>query len=215
MKYKGEHGPFYMSAYIMDVICFRTPFPLMNCSWTLTVTEPIHHSKLWEENSKDCFYEICHNVVIPIHESIYGQPPPRILEQIIRNLGAIVDWYIEEIFSYIRVFNCYKSRHALPIFLPDRLVCREVAYQIISRGTTKELKEAQKIVWPTFLIQVGVFSLSDFGNAKVEASALEYIKLVDIEYKWNDPYRVVENHLDQFNMKIYIHEYSPYDEIFK
>jgi hypothetical protein len=151
-------------SYIMDAICFRTPFPLMNWRWTLTVTEPIHfyHSKLWEENSKDSFYEICHNVVIPIHEVIYGWPPPIISEQIIGNLGAIADWYIEESFSYIRVFNCYISPHALPRFLPDRLVCREVAYQTVSGGITKELKVAQKRVWPTFPIQVGVFSLSEF-----------------------------------------------------
>ena len=81
----------------MDAICFKTPFPLMNWRWTPTVTEPIHlyHSKLWEENKKDYFYEICHNVVIPIHEIIYGFPPPRISKQIIGNLGAIANWYIE------------------------------------------------------------------------------------------------------------------------
>ena len=68
-KYKGEHAPFYMSAYIMDAICFRTPFPLMNWIWTPTVIEPIHfyYANLWEEISKDFFYEIFHNVVIPIH----------------------------------------------------------------------------------------------------------------------------------------------------
>jgi hypothetical protein len=131
------------------------------------------------------------------------------------NLGAIVDWYIEESFSYIRVFGCYISPHALPIFLPNRLVCREVAHQTVSGGITKELKATHKRVWPTFPIQVGVFSLSDFGHAKVEASALEDIKLVDIEYKRHDPHRVVENHLAQFNMKRYIHEDSPYDEVFR
>jgi hypothetical protein len=77
------------------------------------------------------------------------------------------------------------------------------------------MKAPQKRVWPTFPIQVGVFSLSDFGHAKVEASALEDIKLVDIEYKRHDPHRVVENHLAQFNMKRYIHEDSPYDDIFR
>jgi hypothetical protein len=69
-------------------------------------------------------------------------------------------------------------------------------------------------VWPTFPIEVGVFSLSDFGHAKVEDLALEDIKFVGIEYKRHDPHRVVKNHLSQFNMKINIHEYSPYDEIF-
>jgi hypothetical protein len=66
-----------------------------------------------------------------------------------------------------------------------------------------------------FPIQVGIFSLSDFGHAKVEASALDDIKLADIEFKRHDPHRVVENHLAQFNMKRYIHENSPYDEVFR
>jgi hypothetical protein len=65
-------------------------FPLMNWNWTPTVTKPVHiyHSKLWEENTKDCFYEIFHNVIIPIHEVLYGNPPPRISEQIMGNIGA-------------------------------------------------------------------------------------------------------------------------------
>jgi hypothetical protein len=138
--------------------------------------------------------------------------PRRISEQIIGNLGAIADWYIEERFSYIRVFGCFTSPHSLPRFLPDRLVCREVAYQTVSGGITKELKATQKRVWPTFPIEVGIFSLSDFGHAKVEASTLEDIKLVDIEYKRHDPHRVVEIHLDQFNMKRYIHPMTKFSE---
>jgi hypothetical protein len=205
LKSRGQHAPFYMSAYITDAICFMTPFPLMNWSWTPTSFEPIHfyHSKLWEESSKYFFYEICHNVVTPIHVAIYRHPPPRILEQIMGNLGVIADWYIEENFSYIRVFGCFVSPHAIPKFLLDRLVCREVA-----GGMTKDLKATQKKVWPTFPIQVGMFTLSDFGHTKFEASALEDVKLVDIEYK-RDHHRVVENHLSQFNMKRYIHEYYP------
>jgi hypothetical protein len=135
-----------MSTYIINAICFKTPFPLMNCNLIPTVTEPIHvyHSKLWEENAKDFFYEIYNNVVIPIHEAIYGHPPPRIYEQIMGNLGAIVDWYIEESISYIIVFGCYASPHVLPIFILDRLVCREVSYQTVSAGITKELKAEKK-----------------------------------------------------------------------
>jgi len=32
LKSRGQHAPFYMSAYITDAICFMTPFPLMNWS---------------------------------------------------------------------------------------------------------------------------------------------------------------------------------------
>jgi hypothetical protein len=131
-----------MSAYIMDAICFMTPFPLMSWSWTPTNVEPIHfyHSKLWEDKARDFFYEICHYVVVSIHIALYGFPPPRISDRIMANLGKIADWYIEENFSYIRVFGCSVPPHALPKFLPDRLVCREVAYQTVNRGHQQRIE---------------------------------------------------------------------------
>jgi hypothetical protein len=55
-KSKGQTTHFYIFVYVMDAICFMTPFPLMNLSWNPTSVEPIHiyHSKLWEE--KDRFF---------------------------------------------------------------------------------------------------------------------------------------------------------------
>jgi len=88
--------------------------------------------------------------VVPIHIALYGFPPPQISERIIGNLGKITYWYIEENFCYIRVFGCSVPPHALLNFLPDQLVCREVAYQTVTVGINKELKETQKKVWPTF-----------------------------------------------------------------
>jgi hypothetical protein len=131
------------------------------------------------------------------------------------NLKKIADWFVEENFSYIRVFGCSVSPHALRNFMPDRLVCREVDYQKVTGGIGKELKDAQKKFLPTFPLQVGRFSLLDFGHSKVEAATLEDVKLVDIEFKIHDPYKIVENHLAQCNMKIYVHEDSPHDDIFR
>jgi hypothetical protein len=99
------------------------------------------------------------------------------------NLGAVADWYIEENLSYIRVFNFLVSPHSISKLLPDRLVCREVAYQTVTRGIRKELKAAQKKFWPTYPLQVGRFSLLNFGHFKVEAATLEDVKLVDIEFR--------------------------------
>jgi hypothetical protein len=76
------------------------------------------------------------------------------------------------------------------------------------------LKKDQKKVWPTFPIQVGIFTLLDFGHSKVQVATLEYVKLVDIEFKKHDPCKIVDNHLAQYSMKRYIHEDSPYDEMF-
>jgi hypothetical protein len=216
-KSKGQPSPFYMSAYIMDVIFFMTPFPLMNWSWNPTSVEPIHfyHSKLWEDKARYFFYEIFHYVVVPIHITLYNCPPPRISDKIMGNLGRIVDLYIEEKFSSIRVFGCSVPPHALPNFLPDRLVCQEVSYQTVTGGIIKELKVAQKKVWPTFLLQVGMFYLLDFGHSKEEATALEDVKFVDIEFKRHDPQKIMENQLSQYNLKRYMHENSPHDEVLK
>jgi hypothetical protein len=216
-KLKGKPDHFYMLSYIMDAICFTIPFPMMNWSWTPTSSEPIHFydSKLWEENDKYSFYEIFHGVVIPIHITIYGHPSPRILETIMGNLGTLTNWFIEENFSHIRIFGSFIPPHALPHFLPDGMLCREVAYQTIARGINKEFKEAQKNVWPIFPIQVGVFTLLYFVHSKFEVVALEDVKLFDIELKKHDPHKIMENHLAQYNMKRYIHADSPYDEMFK
>jgi hypothetical protein len=40
-------------------------------------------------------------------------------------------------------------------------------------GISKELKEVQKKAWPSFPLQIGTFSLLDFGHSKVEAMALD------------------------------------------
>ena len=179
----------------------------MNWSWTPTSAKPIHfyHSKLWEDKAKDFFYEICYHVVVHVHISLYGCPPPQISYRIMGNLGKITHRFIDEKFSYIMVFGFSIPPHALSRFLPDRLVCREVSYQTVIGSINKELKAAQKKVWPTFPLHVGMFSLLDFGHSKVEDVALEDVKLVDIEFKRHNPHKIVENHLAQFNMKIYVH----------
>jgi hypothetical protein len=201
----------------MDAICFMTPFPLMNWSWNITYLEPIHeyHSELWEENAKKSFYEICHFVVIPMHKMFFGYDPPRISETVSKNLKPIADWFIEEIFSYIKIYGFSIPPHALPKFLPDRLVCREVAHQIVKGGIGIELKAAQKKYWLIFPTHIGKFSLQNLGHSKVEEKALEEVKLLNIEYKRHDPYQLVNKHLIHCNMKSYEHEESPWKDMFK
>jgi hypothetical protein len=94
-------------------------------------------------------------------------------------------------------------------------VCREVAYQIVTGGIDTELKASQKKFWPLFPVQIGKCSLLNFGHSKVEAAALDDIKLVDLELRKHDPYQVVGNHLTHCNMKMYEHEVSPCDDMFK
>jgi hypothetical protein len=214
---KGQPVAFYMSAYIMDAICFRTPFPLMNWSWNPSCTEPIHkyHSAMWEENAKDNFYEICHYVIIPLHRMFFGCEPPRISDTIMENLKKVADWFIEENFSYVRVFGCAIPPHALPKILPDRLICREVAYQLVNGGIGLELKAQQKKSWPSFPVYLGKFALLNFGHSKSEAESLSEVKLVNIEHRKHDPYQIINRHVAQCGLKAYEHEESFYDDVFR
>jgi hypothetical protein len=52
----------------------------------------------------------------------------------------------------------------------------------------------------------------DFGHSKFEAVALEDVKF---KFKRQNPCNIVETHLSQLNMKWYMCEKFPYDEIFK
>jgi hypothetical protein len=213
----GKIASFFMSAYIMDAVCFLTPFPLMSWSWTPSEAEPIHvyHSKLWEDKASDFVYEIFNWVMVPLHVTIFGHPPPRISDSIAVNLSSIADWYVEAEFSYLRVFGASVPLNALPLFIPDRLACREIARQTVIGGVSKELKGYSKKVWPPFPIHLSSYSLLDFGHAKAEAAALEDLKLVHVEFKKHDPQRVVSNHLASCGLKRFEHENSPSDDIFR
>jgi hypothetical protein len=127
----------------------------------------------------------------------------------------VVDWYIEEEFSYIRVFGTYVPPYDLSLFLPDKLVRREIPRKIVLSGIRKELKGVSKKVWTPFPIHISTYYLLYFVHAKVEATALEEMKLVDIEFKKHDPNKIVSNHLVSCGLKRYEHEDTPHDEVFR
>ena len=115
-----------------------------------------------------------------MHKMFFGYDPPHISKIVSKNLKPIEDWFIEESFSYIRVYGCSIPPHGIPKFLLDRLVCREGAHKIVKGGIRIELKEAQKKSWPIFPVHIGKFSLQNLGHSKVEAEALEEVKLLNI-----------------------------------
>jgi hypothetical protein len=150
-----------------------------------------------------------------MHVSIFGNPLPRISDSIATNLSSVDDWYVEAEFSYIRVFGASVPLYALPLFMPDRLVCRKITRKTVIGGIRKELEFFSKKVWPPFPIHLNTYSLLDFGHSKAEAVTLEDIKLVHIEFKKHDPHKVVGNDMVIFGLKRYEHEHSAHDDIFR
>jgi hypothetical protein len=152
--------------------------------------------------------------MVPMHSSIFGNPSPMISDSIATNLSNVVDWYIEAKFSYIRVFGTSVPPYALPLFIPDRLACREIARQTMIGGISKDLKGILKKVWPPFPIHLNTYSLLDFRQVKFEAMDFEDIKLIHIEFKKHDPHRIMGNHMASCGLKWYEHEHLSHDDIF-
>jgi hypothetical protein len=153
--------------------------------------------------------------MVPLHVAIFGQLPTRISDSVTTSLGRVADWYLEVKCLYIMVFGTSVPPYSLPLFLPDKLLCREIARQSVLSRISKELKGVSKKVWPPFPIHIGAYSLLDFVHTKAKAAALEKMMLVDIEFKKHDPSKVVRNHLASCGLKRYEHKDSPHDKKFQ
>jgi hypothetical protein len=64
---------FYMTTYLIDVICFAHHFPALEWIWTPS-QPPIHIycSKLWDINYKEYFYSIYDHFIAPLYKVIFG-----------------------------------------------------------------------------------------------------------------------------------------------
>lgn len=63
------------------------------------------------------------------------------------------------------------------MFILEKLVSREVGYQIVSYGITKTLNESNKKIWPTFPIKFGIFSLVNYWHDEKEILAIQVLNL--------------------------------------
>jgi hypothetical protein len=90
-----------------------------------------------------------------------------------------------------------------------------VAYQLAKGGIGLELKSLQKKAWPSFPVHIGKLTLLNIDHSKSEAESLEEVKLVDIEHRKHNPYQIISRHYIHCNLKVYEHEVSPYDDIFR
>ena len=145
---------FYMSAYIMDTICFNSDCPILGWKWTPQYPTPIHiyHKELWKTHYKNHLYRICHGFVLPVHYAIFNKPTPRLSDEAIVDLTSIGNWFGEENSTYIRLFGSNTAPHVLPLYIFDKLFSREIAYRITEEAMSRNLKDSKTRVWPPFAL---------------------------------------------------------------
>ena len=81
---------------------------------------------------KKIFYDICSYFMIPLQLILKNQLALRFTQEAINTLKELSDWFIDEEFSYIRIYGYEGAPYILPRYVLDRLSLREIAYQTIS-----------------------------------------------------------------------------------
>lgn len=154
---------FYMSAYIIDVVCFTSDFLAMGCKWTTQDHLLIHvyYNMLWVSKFENHFYKIFHGVILPLFQPLFNEKAPRLSKEAQADFSSIGKWFGEELFTYVRVFGSLSRLHVLPLYVHDKILTREVAYQSVGNELTRLLKEDKKASWPSFPIYCGVYCLDN------------------------------------------------------
>jgi len=159
-----------MSAYIFDDVFLCTHFPTMGWKWTTNDPTPIFlgYKQMWEQDYVPLLYQLCYVVILPLHQLVFNRRCLRFTKEAIIDLQAIGRYFLEESFSYIRIFGSEAFPHVLPMYVSDKLMAREIAYPAVGNGLTKTLREMKKSLWPKFPLQCVSFTLLIYGHAYKE-----------------------------------------------
>lgn len=167
-----------MEAYLIDAIYAKTPFPLLNWGYAHTQQHiHVYYSNIWVVNCQEFIYEICDHFMVPLNIFLHGELPLRFIEMARDKLKDLLDWFIDEQFSYIIFYVYEENPHFLPKYILEILLLRETTYQIVVTGIAKNLARNSKMIWPIFSMRLGIYTLLNLGHAKKEAKSRENICL--------------------------------------
>lgn len=120
-------------------------------------------------------------------------------------------WFGEEFFTYIRVFGNIASPHVLSLYVPNKLMAQQIAYQTCKvGGMSTEIKDKKKEIWPQFLVVCGAFALFGLGHAFKEVDNMLILHLFKFPGRQFDPFDGIKN----FTMAVKINVFTEEDDLF-
>ena len=136
---KGCEPPFFMSVYLLDLICVAVPFPNLNLCWkfdSLLIHEVFQI--MWVYRYQIPFYLICNEIMPRIYHVLNGSFLPQLSIEVRNTIRTFGHWYLTEFFTIIRIAG-NEAVHYLSWFVPDHLTFREVAFQTVYCGLSTHL----------------------------------------------------------------------------
>lgn len=148
-----------------------------------------------------------------MHQLIFNNKAPKFSKEVATDLLAVRKYFIEEWFTYIRVFGSTTDPRVLPLNISDKLLAREIARQAVEKGLTKLLKENKKLLCLSFPIRCGSFSLENFNHAIKESVSLESLRLHTFPKRRFDRDKIAYDITTTMNIKPYNHEANYFEDL--
>jgi len=169
---EGAKPSFFMSAYLLDMVCVMIEFPELKLKWGVNPTPPCElFSMLWSGNYIPHFYTICDRVMPRVYLTLFNEAPLRISHEAVATIRLFEHWYLEEYFTIIR-FVGNEEVDYLPWYMPNRLALREIGFQTVGTGAFSQLTKHGKRPWPQFPISIGRYTLANKQHAFKESQEL-------------------------------------------
>ena len=127
-------------------------------------------------------------------------------------LGKVANWFPLTEYTFIRVFGSFKTPHAMPQFVTDKMLLQEFFYQMTS-SFSKVLTKGKKKPWPKLPLTIDAYTVKDFREVEAEAEEMRGFHLGPLDHRTYDQERIVPDHCKRAKFKwSYQHTECPYED---
>jgi hypothetical protein len=120
-------------------------------------------------------------------------------------IHKIRDQYLKEHETCIMIYGATKAPHFLLVFVHDRLVLQEVAYQIVIHKVEATLYLDKKAIWPPMSLWVNSYSFRSSKQAQLKVDTILSFYFEEKRFWRHDPKKVVKYYCIQIK---YTWEYT-------
>ena len=127
---EGTPSEFYMASYLLDAVNARLHFEGWPHNYDSEQTQAIHLKTkvFWESRYKSDIEQISQIFIPALYGKLFGQDTPCMSWREMETLGQVAHWFPFAEYTIIRVFGTLKAPHALPRFITDKVLMREVCF---------------------------------------------------------------------------------------
>ena len=121
-KDKKEHK-FFMSSYLLDVMCSTREYPFLGWKWKSDLPSiHVYCKMLWENKYKEDYELICNELFSTIYHVFFCEEASCLSPEGKKLVKEYGDWYMTLDEVYIGISSSTKDPHWLPHFVPVTLL---------------------------------------------------------------------------------------------